>query len=72
MLFRNGIKSLAIPDILKDLILKHSLNKKQILNMKVDDLASVLECDFETDKIIQTSVRNSSNKSMLHEMTELA
>jgi hypothetical protein len=40
--------------------------------MKVDDLASILECDFETAKIIQTSVRNSSNKSMLHEMTELA
>ena len=72
MLFRHGIKSLAIPDILKDLILKHSLNKKQILNMKVDDLAHVLECDFETAKIIQNSVRNSSNKSMLHEMTELA
>ena len=72
MLFRHGIKSLAIPDILKDLILKHSLNKKQILNMKVDDLASVLKCDFETTKIIQNSVRNSSNKSMLHEMTELA
>ena len=72
MLFRNGIKSLAIPDVLKDLIMKHSLNKKQILNMKVDDLAAVLECDFETAKIIQTSVRNSSNKSMLHEMTELA
>ncbi|HVE38139.1 MAG TPA: hypothetical protein VNA18_08110 [Nitrososphaeraceae archaeon] len=72
MLFRHGIKSLAIPDVLKDLILKHSLNKKQILNMKVDDLAFVLECDFETAKIIQNSVRNSSNKSMLHEMTELA
>jgi hypothetical protein len=72
MLFRHGIKSLAIPDILKDLILKHSLNKKQILNMKIDDLASVLECDFETAKIIQTAVGNSSNKSMLHEMTELA
>jgi len=72
MLFRHGIKSLAIPDILKDLILKHSLNKKQILNMMIDDLASVLECDFETAKIIQTAVRNSSNKSMLHEMTELA
>jgi len=72
MLFRNGIKSLAIPDILKDLILEHSLDKKQILGMKVDDLASVLECDYETAKIIQTSVRNSSNKSMLHEMTELA
>ena len=72
MLFRHGIKSLAIPDILKDLIVKHSLNKKQILNMKVDDLASVLECDFETAKIIQTSARNSSNKSMLHEMTEIA
>lgn len=72
MLFRHGIKSLAIPDVLKDLILKHSLNKKQILNMKVDDLAYVLECDFETAKIIQNSVRNSSNKSMLHEMTELA
>ena len=72
MLFRNGIKSLAIPDVLKDLIMKHSLNKKQIINMKVDDLALVLECDFETAKIIQNSVRNSSNKSMLHEMTELA
>lgn len=72
MLFRNGIKALAIPDVLKDLIMKHSLNKKQIINMKVDDLASVLECDFETAKIIQNSVRNSSNKSMLHEMTELA
>jgi len=72
MLFRNGIKSLAIPDVLKDLIMKHSLNKKQILNMKVDDLASVLECDFETAKIIQNSVGSSSNKSMLHEMTELA
>ena len=72
MLFRHGIKSLAIPDVLKDLILKHSLNKIQILNMKVDDLAAVLECDFETAKIIQNSVRNSSNKSMLHEMTELA
>ena len=72
MLFRNGIKSLAIPDVLKDLIMKHSLNKKQIINMKVDDLASVLECDFETAKIIQNSVRYSSNKSMLHEMTELA
>ena len=72
MLFRNGIKSLAIPDVLKDLIMKHSLNKKQILNMKIDDLASVLECDFETAKIIQNSVRNSSKKSMLHEMTELA
>ena len=72
MLFRSGIKSLAIPDILKDLIMKHSLNKKQIINMKVDDLAFVLECDFETAKIIQNSVRNSSNKSMLHEMTELA
>jgi len=72
MLFRSGIKSLAIPDILKDLIMKHSLNKKQIINMKVDDLALVLECDFETAKIIQNSVRNSSNKSMLHEMTELA
>lgn len=72
MLFRNGIKSLAIPDVLKDLIMKHSLNKKQIINMKVDDLATVLECDFETAKIIQNSVRNSSNKSMLHEMTELA
>lgn len=72
MLFRHSIKSLAIPDILKDLILKHSLDKKQILNMKVDYLASVLECDFETAKIIQNSVRNSSNKSMLHEMTELA
>ena len=72
MLFRNGIKSLAIPDVLKDLIMKHSLNKKQIINMKLDDLASVLECDFETAKIIQNSVRNSSNKSMLHEMTELA
>jgi hypothetical protein len=72
MLFRNGIKSLAIPDVLKDLIMKHSLNKKQILYMKIDDLASVLECDFETAKIIQNSVRNSSNKSMLHEMTELA
>jgi hypothetical protein len=52
--------------------LKHSLDKKQILSMKVDDLALILECDFETAKIIQTSVRNSSNKSMLHEMTELA
>jgi hypothetical protein len=52
--------------------MKHSLNKKQIVNMKVDDLASVLECDFETAKIIQNSVRSSSNKSMLHEMTELA
>lgn len=72
MLFRNSIKSLAIPDVLKDLIMKHSLNKKQIINMKVDDLAFVLECDFETAKIIQNSVRNSSNKSMLHEMTELA
>jgi hypothetical protein len=72
MLFRNGIKSLAIPDILKDLILKHALDKKQILNMKVDDLASILECDFETAKIIQNSVRISSNKSMLHQMTELA
>ncbi|HEX7818109.1 MAG: hypothetical protein ACP5OH_07635 [Nitrososphaerota archaeon] len=72
MLFRNGIKSLAIPDVLKDLIMKHSLNKKQIINMKVDDLACVLECDFETAKIIQNSVRGSSNKSMLHEMTELA
>jgi hypothetical protein len=72
MLFRNGIKSLAIPDILKDLILKHSLDKKQILGMKVDDLAYILECDFETAKIIQTSIRNSSNKSMIHEMTELA
>jgi hypothetical protein len=72
MLFRHSIKSLAIPDVLKDLILKHSLDKKQILNMKIDDLASVLECDFETAKIIQNSVRNSSNKSMLHEMTELA
>ncbi len=72
MLFGHGIKSLAIPDVLKDLILEHSLNKKQILNMKVDDLASVLECDFETAKIIQNSVRSSSNKSMLHEMTELA
>lgn len=72
MLFRNGIKSLAIPDVLKDLIMKHSLNKKQIINMKVDDLATVLECDFETAKIIQASIRNSSNKSMLHEMTELA
>ena len=72
MLFRNGIKSLAIPDVLKDLILKHSLDKKQILGMEVDDLAYILECDFETAKIIQTSVRNSSNKSMLHEMTELA
>jgi hypothetical protein len=71
MLFRNGIKSLAIPDVLKDLILKHSLDKKQILGMEVDDLAYILECDFETAKIIQTSVRN-SNKSMLHEMTELA
>ena len=59
MLFRHGIKSLAIPDVLKDLILEHSLNKKQILNMKVDDLASVLECDFETAKIIQNSVRSS-------------
>ena len=66
MLFRSGIKSLAIPDVLKDLIIKHSLNKKQIINMKVDDLASVLECDFETAKIIQNSVRSSSNKSMLH------
>ena len=72
MLFRNGIKSLAIPEVLKDLIIKHSLDKKQIINMKHDDLASVLECDFETAKIIQNSVRNSSNKSMLHEMTELA
>jgi len=72
MLFRNGIKSLAIPDVLKDLILKHSLDKKQILGMKVDDLACILECDFETAKIIQTSIRNSSNKSMIHEMTELA
>ncbi|MFN2435148.1 MAG: hypothetical protein ABR515_07210 [Nitrososphaeraceae archaeon] len=72
MLFRNGIKSLAIPEVLKDLIIKHSLDKKQIINIKVDDLASVLECDFETAKIIQNSVRNSSNKSMLHEMTELA
>lgn len=72
MLFRNGIKSLAMPDILKDLVLKHSLDRKQILNMKVDDLALILECDFETAKIIQTCVRNSSNKSMLHEMTELA
>jgi len=72
MLFRNGIKSLAIPDVLKDLILKHSLDKKQILGMKVDDLAYILECDFETAKIIQSSIRNSSNKSMIHEMTELA
>ena len=72
MLFRNGIKSLAIPDVLKDLILKHALDKKQILGMKVDDLAYILECDFETAKIIQTSIRNSSNKSMIHEMTELA
>jgi hypothetical protein len=72
MLFRSGIKSLAIPDVLKDLIMKHSLNKKQIINMKVDDLATVLECDFETAKIIQNSVRSSSSKSMLHEMTELA
>ena len=72
MIFRSGIKSLAIPDVLKDLILKHSLDKKQILSMKVDDLAFILECDFETAKIIQISVRNSSNKSMLHEMTELA
>jgi len=72
MLFRNGIKSLAIPDVLKDLILKHSLDKKQILGMKVDELAYILECDFETAKIIQTSIRNSSNKSMIHEMTELA
>lgn len=72
MLFRHGIKSLAIPDVLKDLILKHSLDKKQILNMKIDDLASVLECDFETAKIILNAVRNSSNKSMLHQMTELA
>ena len=72
MLFRNGIKSLAIPDILKDSVLKHSLDRKQILNMKVDDLAFLLECDFETAKIIQTAVGNSSNKSMLHEMTELA
>jgi hypothetical protein len=72
MLFRNGIKSLAIPDVLKDLISKHSLDKKQILGMKVDDLAYILECDFETAKIIQTSIRNSSNKSMIHEMTELA
>jgi len=72
MLFRHGIKSLAIPDVLKDLILKHSLDKKQILGMKVDDLAYILECDFETAKIIQTSIRNSSNKSMIHEMTELA
>lgn len=72
MLFRNGIKSLAIPDVLKDLILKHSLDKKQILNMTLDDLASMLECDFETAKIIQNSVRYSSNKSMFHQMTELA
>ncbi len=72
MLFRNDIKSLAIPDVLKDLILKHSLDKKQILSMKIDDLALKLECDFETAKIIQTSVNNSSSKSMLHEMTELA
>jgi hypothetical protein len=72
MLFRNGIKSLAIPDVLKDSILEHSLDKKQILGMKVDDLASILKCDYETAKIIQASIRNSSNKAMLHEMTELA
>jgi PIN domain nuclease of toxin-antitoxin system len=72
MIFRDGIKSLAIPDVLKEMILKHSLNKKQILSMKMDDLAFILECDFETAKIIQSSIRNSSNKSMLHEMTELA
>jgi PIN domain nuclease of toxin-antitoxin system len=72
MIFRDGIKSLAIPDVLKEMILKHSLNKKQILSMKMDDLAFILECDFETAKIIQSSVRNSPNKSMLHEMTELA
>ena len=72
MIFRNGIKSLALPDVLKDLIIEHSLDKKQIINMKVDDLAFTLECAFETAKIIQNSVRNSSNKPMLHEMTELA
>ena len=72
MIFRDGIKSLAIPDVLKEMILKHSLNKKQILSMKMDDLAFIFECDFETAKIIQSSIRNSSNKSMLHEMTELA
>ena len=72
MICRKGIKSLALPDVLKDLIIDHSLDKKQIINMKVDDLALILECDFETAKIIQNSVRYSSNKPMLHEMTELA
>ncbi len=72
MIFRNGIRALAIPDILKDLILDHYLDEEQILSLKIDDLASILQCDFETAKIIQTSVRNSSNKTMLHEMTELA
>jgi hypothetical protein len=71
MIFRKGVKSLALPDVLKDLIIDHSLDKKQIINMKVDDLALILECDFETAKIIQNSVRY-SNKPMLHEMTELA
>jgi hypothetical protein len=52
-----NIKSLNIPDVLIDLLLKHSLNRERTLEMSSDELASVLGVDIDCAKLIQSSLR---------------
>jgi hypothetical protein len=52
-----NIKSLYIPDVLIDLLLKHSLNRERTLEMSSDELASVLGVDIDCAKLIQSSLR---------------
>ena len=51
------IESLNSPDVLIDLLLKHSLNRERVLEMTSDELASLLGIDIDCAKLIQGSLR---------------
>ena len=51
------INQTNIPDVLIDLLQKHSLNRERILGMSSDELASVLGIDIDCAKLIHGSLR---------------
>jgi len=53
----HDIKSLNIPDVLIDLLLRHSLTRERVLEMTSDELASLLGIDIDYAKLIQGSLR---------------